>query len=103
MLKYVYTDGVLKAYSIHPLHPWEEPEEVQPTQDQIETFLANHLELERGRIRALREERFRDETDRLHWDALDLEKAGEDASQAWTAWLAAKQAIREALPYPGDG
>lgn len=100
MLKYVYNDGLLIAYANHPLQPWDELEEVPLSQEQIDEFLANYNEQERHRIRALREERFRVETDPLHWNALDLEKAGEDATQAWADWLAAKEAIRDALPYP---
>ncbi len=103
MLKYVYKDGAVKAYVNRPLQPWEEPEEVQLTQDQIDAFLATHAKEERDRIRALRAERFGAETDALHWDALDLEKSGQDATQAWSDWIAAKQAIRYSLPYPEEG
>jgi hypothetical protein len=102
MLKYVYKDGAVGAYVNRPLQPWEEPEEVQPTQEQIDAFLENRAREERERIRALRAERFSAETDALHWDALDLEKSGQDATQAWNDWIAAKQAIRESLPYPEE-
>lgn len=100
MLKYVHKDGEVKAYTARPLQPWEEPEEVPLSQDQIDAFLENHAKEERERIRALRAERFGAETDALHWDALDLEKSGQDAAQAWSDWIAAKQEIRESLPYP---
>lgn len=100
MLKYVFKDGTVKAYANHPLHPWEEPEEVRLSREQVDAFLANRTVEEHERIRRLREERFGRETDALHWKALELEKSGEDATSAWNDWLAAKRAIREVLPYP---
>lgn len=97
----ILKDGVV-VNEISASAPWEAPTCVKLPKEESAAWLAQQQEAEIARIKAEREARFRVETDDLHWKALELEKAGQDASAAWKDWLAAKEAVRKELPYPEE-
>lgn len=54
-------------------------------------------------VRAARESRYRSETDRLLYDALEAWAAAHAEEPAFAAWLEAKDRIRQELPKPQEG
>jgi hypothetical protein len=92
-------DGVPRAV-VHPVNPWDKIEYFDLPKEEAIAWLAQQREAEITRIKAEREARFQSETDDLHWQALELEKSGQDSSAAWKEWITAKEEIRKELPYP---
>ncbi len=80
----------------------ENGELVPASAELIETRRTARLEQEVETVRAARESRYRAETDAMMLDAIEAYAAAHPEDQAFAAWLAAKNKIREELPKPTE-